>query len=393
MPTTTEVRSWGDEVTSAAARIAGRFARREQRACRRVFAWIDRSRGCKNGWQLAEQLGAATPTNLQHFLARAEWSADAVRDDLRSYVVEHLGDPDGVLIVDETGFLKKGTKSVGVKRQYSGTAGRIENCQVGVFLAYRSQRGHALVDRALYLPREWADDASRRAEAKVPESIAFATKQTLARAMIERALNAEVACAWLTADEAYGSDYKFRRFCEEKRLNYVIAISSATHLYLAGKRRAVGKHLVDVPAQAWRRLSCGKGAKGEREYDWAFVAWPHYEQDSHARGWLIRRSTDATPEHAFYFTYAPRETPLVKLVEVAGSRWAVEECFQQAKQETGLDEYEVRSWIGWHRHVTLAMLAHAALVVLRARCADDATYAASKKKPNSSRSPSPKSAR
>jgi len=355
----------------------------------------------KNGWQLAEQLGAATPTNLQHFLARAEWSADAVRDDLRGYVIEHLGQTDGVLIVDETGFLKKGTKSVGVKWQYSGTAGRIENCQVGVFLAYRSKHGHALVDRALYLPREWSDNVARREEAKVPESIAFATKQTLARAMIERVLDAQAPCAWLTADEAYGSDYKFRRFCEEKRLHYVVAISSATHLYFDGKRRAVGKHLVDVPEQAWRRLSCGKGTKGEREYDWAFVAWPHDEQESHARGWLIRRSTDATCEHAFYFTYAPRETPLVKLIEVAGSRWAVEECFQQAKQETGLDEYEVRSWIGWHRHVTLAMLAHAALVVLRARRSDYATNASSKKKPNSSskkkpnssRSPSPKSAR
>jgi SRSO17 transposase len=163
------------------------------------------------------------------------------------YVIEQLGETDGVLIVDETGFLKKGTKSVGVKRQYSGTAGRIENCQVGVFLAYRSKRGHALIDRALYLPREWSDDVTRREEAKVPESIAFATKQTLARAMMERVLNAQTPCAWLTADEAYGTDCKFRRLCQEKRLNYVVAISSATHLYLEGKRRAVGKQGIRDP--------------------------------------------------------------------------------------------------------------------------------------------------
>ena len=371
MPTIEQLRRWGGEVGEVARRIDSRFARREQRAhagryLQGLISRVER----KNGWQLAEQLGDPTPVNLQHFIARAEWDAEAVRDDLRSYVVERLGDPQAVLIVDETGFLKKGTKSVGVKRQYSGTAGRVENCQVGVFLAYRSLHGHALIDRALYLPREWADDTSRRAEAKVPDSVNFATKQALARDMLARALAAKVPAAWITADEVYGSDYTFRRFCEDNRLNYVVAISAATHLVVGLKRQAVRKYLAEIPSSAWQRLSCGSGAKGRREYDWAYITWPHYEQKTHAKGCLVRRSLDEPCEHAFYFTYAPRGTSVEKIVQVAGSRWAIEECFEQAKQETGLDEYEVRSWLGWHRHMTLSMLAHAALAAVRARACE-----------------------
>ena len=371
MPTIEQLRRWGGEVGEVARRIDSRFARREQRAhagryLQGLISRVER----KNGWQLAEQLGDPTPVNLQHFIARAEWDAEAVRDDLRSYVVERLGDPQAVLIVDETGFLKKGTKSVGVKRQYSGTAGRVENCQVGVFLAYRSLHGHALIDRALYLPREWADDTSRRAEAKVPDSVNFATKQALARDMLARALAAKVPVAWITADEVYGSDYTFRRFCEDNRLNYVVAISAATHLVVGLKRQAVRKYLAEIPRSAWQRLSCGSGAKGRREYDWAYITWPHYEQKTHAKGCLVRRSLDEPCEHAFYFTYAPRGTSVEKIVQVAGSRWAIEECFEQAKQETGLDEYEVRSWLGWHRHMTLSMLAHAALAAVRARACE-----------------------
>jgi SRSO17 transposase len=366
MPTFRTVLQWSREVDAVASRIGERFGRREQRAhagryLRGLIARVER----KNGWQLAEQLGDSAPTNLQHFIARAKWDADEVRDDLQRYVAERLGDVDGVLIVDETGFLKKGTKSVGVKRQYSGTAGRVENCQVGVFLAYRSSKGHAFLDRALYLPREWADDPARRIEAKVPESIAFATKPTLAREMLARALDSGVDAAWVTADEVYGSDHAFRRFCEDRRLSYVVAISSATHLFLDGQRQAVAKHVADISDDAWRRLSCGAGTKGQREYDWAFVSWPHHEQETHQRGWLVRRSLSDPGELAFYFTYAPHHASLQKLVEVAGSRWAIEECFEQAKQETGLDEYEVRSWAGWHRHVTLSLLAHATLAALR----------------------------
>ena len=371
MPTLREVRGWERETEAVAERIGARFRRCEQRLhagryLRGLLACVER----KNGWQLAEELGEETPTNLQHFIARAEWDADQVRDDLREYVVEQLGESDGVLIVDETGFLKKGVKSVGVKRQYSGTAGRIENCQIGVFLAYRSTRGCAFLDRALYLPREWADDAARRNEAKVPPEVAFATKPQLAQQMLARALDAAVPCAWVTADEVYGSTGAFRMFCEERRLNYVVAISSATHLVLDGQRRTVGKHVQELPADAWQRLSCGTGAKGEREYDWAFVPWPHPEQHTHARGWLVRRSLSDPTELAFFFTYAPRGTSLPKLVAVAGCRWAIEEGFEQTKQETGLDEYEVRSWVGWQRHVTLSLLAHATLAALRARAAE-----------------------
>jgi len=388
MPTIEQVRGWGGEIEGIAVRIGSRFVRREQRlhAGRYLQGLISRVQR-KNGWQLAEQLGEVTPVNLQHFIARAEWDADAVRDDLQSYVVEQLGDAEAVLIVDETGFLKKGLKSVGVKRQYSGTAGRIENCQIGVFLAYRSLHGHALLDRALYLPREWADDTERRTEAKVPEGVTFATKQALARDMLSRALAAKVPASWVTADEVYGSDYNFRRFCEENRLSYVLAISSTTHLALGMKRFAVRKHLAEIPDTAWQRLSCGAGSKGQREYDWAFVTWPHHEQKTHVRGWLVRRSLEQSPEHAYYFTYAPRGTTLEKIVQVAGSRWAIEECFEQAKQETGLDEYEVRSWAGWHRHMTLSMLAHAALAALRAR---SSASSAPKKNARSSGSRSPK---
>jgi SRSO17 transposase len=370
MPSKRQVERWVDEIEDVAARIGDRFHRREQRwhAGRYLRGLISRVER-KNGWQLAEELGEETPVNLQHFIARAEWEADLVRDDLRAYVVERLGDSDAVLIIDETGFLKKGTKSVGVKRQYSGTAGRIENCQIGVFLAYRSPRGHAFIDRALYLPQDWADDEGRRQEAKVPDGISFATKPVLARQMLTRALAAGVPAAWVTADEVYGSDYKFRRFCEEKRIGYVVAISSSTHMAIGWNRQAVSQHLLEVPSDAWQRISCGAGSKGHREYDWAFIRWPHHEQETHFRGLLIRRSLSEPHEHAFYFTYAPNDTLLSKLVEVAGSRWAIEECFEQAKQETGLDEYEVRSWPGWHRHITLAMLAHAALAVLRAASA------------------------
>ena len=372
MPTFKKVLRWREEVEAVAARIGERFGRREQREhdgryLRGLLARVER----KNGWQLAEELGQRTPTNLQHFVARAQWNADEVRDDLQRYVIERLGDVDGVLIVDETGFLKKGTNSVGVKRQYSGTAGRIENCQVGVFLGYRSGKGHAFLDRALYLPREWADDPARRIEAKVPESIVFATKPTLARQMLARAMESGVDAAWVTADEVYGSDHAFRRFCEDRRLSYVVAISSATRLALDGQRRAVGKHVADVPDDAWRRLSCGAGAKGRREYDWAFFGWPHHEHQTHQRGWLVRRSLSDPGGLAFDFTYAPHQASLQQLVEVAGSRWAVEECFEQAKQETGLDQYEVRSWAGWQRHVTLSMLAHATLAALRAQAADE----------------------
>lgn len=272
--------------------------------------------------------------------------------------------------MDETGFLKKGTKSIGVKRQYSGPAGRMENCQVGLFLAYRSEKGHAFLDRALYLLLEWADDLARRGEAKVPKSIVFATKPTLACQLLARALDSGADAVWVTADEVYGSDRAFRRFYEDRRLSYVASIHSATHLFLDGQRRAVSKYVVELPDDAWRRLSCGAGSKRRREYDWAFVLWTRHEHQTHHRGWLVRRSLSDSGELAFYF-YAPQNASLQKLVEVAGSRWAVEECFEQAKQEARLDQYEVRSWAGWQRHGKLSMQAHATLAALRTHAADE----------------------
>jgi SRSO17 transposase len=362
MPMTDEAAIWAEELERLGARIAPRFARVEPR--RRALAYL---RGLvapverKNGWQLAEAAGDATPDGMQDFLARMRWDADEVRDDLRAYVVEHLGDPSAVLVLDETGFVKKGTKSVGVQRQYSGTAGRIENCQIGVFLAYASIHGQALIDRALYLPESWAADPKRREEAGVPAGVTFATKPKLGRMMLERAFRAGVPCAWVTGDTVYGADHALRREVERERRGYVLAVTSAQRLGL----KPVADWLEDVPGRAWRRLSAGDGAKGPRLYDWV---WLPYRADT-AQGWkkglLIRRQIAEPDEFTFYLTLSPEEVTLAELVRVAGRRWTIETCFEAAKGEVGLDQYEVRSWTGWYRHITFAMLAHAYLAVLR----------------------------
>jgi SRSO17 transposase len=349
-------------------RFGPRFGRRDLR--RRAEGYLRGLLGRaerKNGWQLAEAVGDATPHGVQRLLRRARWDADAVRDDLRRYVVEHLGDPRAVLVVDETGFLKKGTKSAGVARQYSGTAGRVENCQIGVFLAYHSERGVAFLDRALYLPKTWAEDADRRRGADVPEDVAFATKPELARRMVARALRARVPKAWVTADQIYGGDVKFRRFLENKGVGYVVAVSRQQRLYLEpGGRDRVDAHAADLPGRAWRRLSCGAGTKGERVYDWAFVPFGGPTARGLRQGLLVRRGLADPADRAYYFAHFPPGTPAKELVRVAGARWSIESAFEQAKQETGLGGYEVRSWTGWHRHVTLSLLAHAFLAVLRA---------------------------
>src|SRR5262245_20949404 len=269
-PTAAQVQQWADEVAAVGQRIGRHFARSEPR--RRAAGYIrgllgDAQR--KNGWQLAEHLGDPTPDGVQHLLARADWDADAVRDEPLGYVRERLGHPDGVLIVDETGFLRKGTKSVGVARQYSGTAGRIENCQVGVFLGYAGPRGRALLDRALYLPREWAEDASRRAEAGVPEAVGFATKIVLARRLIERAVAAGVPARWVTADAVYGSEYGFRSALEGLGLGYVVGVRTDYAVWAGFWQVRAKALLAEVPADGWQRLSCGDGAKGPRWYDWA----------------------------------------------------------------------------------------------------------------------------
>lgn len=363
-----DVVRWSRELERVAERIGPRFGRPELRARAPVYlegliAGLER----KNGWQLAEFAGDATPTNLQHFLGRAKWDADAVRDDLVRYVAERLGEPEGVLIVDETGFLKKGTKSAGVGRMYSGTAGRIENCQVGVFCGYRSAKGQTLVDRELYLPKDWIAARARCRAAGLPDEIEFATKPELARRMLARTLDAGLPARWVTADEVYGSDGRFREFLEGRGLSYVVAISGQAHLFYKGLRTRVDEHAAGFGGRMWKRLSCGPGAKGERLYEWAFVSWAPPGDAGFTKGLLVRRSLKDPAKKAYYYTRSATGTRLKTLVEVAGARWAIEECFEQAKQLTGLDEYEVRSWVGWQRHVTLSMFAHAMLAVIRAR--------------------------
>jgi SRSO17 transposase len=370
-PTAKQVTGWSNELAAVGERIGGRFVRAEPR--RRAAGYI---RGLlstterKNGWQLAEHLGDQTPDGVQHLLARADWDADAVRDDLIGYVAEHLGHPAGVLVVDETGFLKKGTKSCGVSRQYSGTAGRIENCQVGVFLGYATPKGRALLDRALYLPKEWAADADRREEAGIPAEVGFATKILLGRRMVERAVAAGVPARWVTADAVYGSDYHFRITAESLGLGYVVGVR-ADFAVVSGWRQVRARALLaEVPADAWHRLSCGTGAKGPRVYDWAALRTNCPEPETYARWLLIRRSPADSDDVAYFACGGPPATTLEELVRIAGTRWAIEDLFELAKGECGLDEYEVRSWVGWHRHVTLSLFALAVLAVIRSRAAD-----------------------
>jgi SRSO17 transposase len=368
-----EVEGWAAQFERLCERIGPRFARPEVR--RRAAAFVRGLLGDverKNGWQLAEHAGETTPDGMQRLLTTTRWDADALRDDVRAYVVEQLGDPGGVLVVDETGFLKKGGKSAGVQRQYSGTAGRIENCQVGVFLTYASPQGRALVDRELYLPKEWAADPGRRAEAHVPEQVTFQTKPQLAQQMLTRALDAQVPAGWVTADEVYGGDARLRAFLEEHDLAYVPAVKATQPLWAHGAQGPAelpARELVaGLPARAWRRRSAGDGAKGPRVYDWARVAltrpgWP-------GRGfWLLARRRLSDGELAFYACFGPARTTLAELVGVAGIRWAVEECFQTGKGQVGLDHYQVRRYDAWYRYVSLALVAQGFLAAVRAHAA------------------------
>ncbi len=350
------------------AHIAPRFHRPEVRTRARrsldgLLAPVER----KNGWQLAEALGERTPDGVQRLLNAARWDADAVRDDLREYVVTHLGAADAVLVVDETGFLKKGTKSVGVARQYSGTAGRIENCQIGVFLAYASAHGQAFIDRALYLPKAWVRDGERRREAGIPEAVGFATKGELARTMLARAYAAGVPARWVTADEVYGNDRGLRRWLEHAQRAYILGISRAHRLWSSerGRMERVETAMAAVPATAWERLSVGAGSKGPRVYDWAEIRFPVAAPQGWRHGMLARRSLSDPTEIAYYRVFAPAETTLAALARVAGTRWTIEMGFERAKGEVGLDEYEVRRWEAWHRHITLSLLADAYLAVTR----------------------------
>jgi SRSO17 transposase len=304
---------------------------------------------------------------MQRLLNHARWDPDEVRDDLRAWVVEHLGDTGGVLVVDETGFVKKGSKSAGVQRQYTGTVGKKEDCQVGVFLAYASARGAALVDRELYLPGRWTADRARCQQAAIPDTVGFRTKPQLARVMLERALDAEVPVAWVTGDEAYGGDARLRLWLEACRVPHVLAVKRTQHVIVMNLVPTPAEDLIAaVHEDAWQTLSAGDGAKGPRVYDWVAVQIRPLRGPGEGHWLLCRRSLD-DGEVAYYVCYGPAGTTLAELVGIAGIRWTVECCFQQAKGEAGLDHYQVRRYDAWYRHVTLAMLAHAFLVVMRAR--------------------------
>lgn len=367
-----QIATWHDDLAALQERIAPRFVRAEVRVrAGRYLTGLLAPLERRNGWQLAEALGETNPDGVQRLLRTAQWDAEAVRDDLRAYVVEHLGDPDAVLVIDETGFLKKGTKSAGVARQYSGTAGRIENSQIGVFLAYASPRGHAFLDRALYLPKAWTEDAPRREGAGIPAAVGFATKGDLGQAMLARAFAAGVPAAWVTGDEVYGNDGDLRRWLEREQRPYVLAVARSHPVWDGGRQVRAETLLPQIPEEDWQRLEVGDGSKGPRIYDWAWARLPYLTADGWAQWLLLRRSLSNPEETAFYRAFGLDTATLTDLTRVAGMRWAIEEGFQRAKA-IGLDEYEVRSWQGWHRHITLCLLAHAFLAVARATAAHGA---------------------
>lgn len=324
----------------------------------------------KTGWMLAEEAGLERPYRIQSLLGRSVWSADALLERVGDYALEALGDEGGVLVVDETGFVKKGVHSVGVARQYSGTAGRIENSQVGVFMGYASKYGHTLIDRQLYLPKVWAEDMDRRGKVSVPPDVVFATKPAMARAMIARALDAGIPCAWVLADALYGSDYQLRHMLEERGQPYVLAIRSNQHMRFLTQEGFVQTDpatLTDgLEARDWNALSAGEGAKGPRLYHWAALSLPWTTPDGFERWLLFRRSLRNPDQLAWYFVYAPTGTTLAEMAGAAGLRWTIEECFLRAKDDLGLDHCEARSWHGWHRHMTLVMAAAAFLAAIAA---------------------------
>lgn len=344
------------------------FVRRQ--AWQRAVAYIEgllSTTERKNAWQLAEVSGDATPYGFQHLLGRALWQADCLRDALYAYVVAHLGDPGAVLVVDETGFVKKGRHSAGVARQYSGTAGKVDNCQIGVFVAYASCLGQTLLDRALYLPASWIKDAGRLRRAGIAASAGFASKPELAQAMLERALAFGVPASWVVGDSVYGDSRRLRLWLEEQEQAHVMSVSGKTYVWLQDVRQVSVKSVLGgLDAGAWQRLSAGSGSKGPRLYDWQCVRLMAPWREGWCRYLLVRRSLRSDQKLTAYAVYARCGTDLATLVWVAGRRWCIETCFEAAKSEVGLDEYEVRSWPGWHRHVTLSMWALALLSVVRA---------------------------
>ena len=388
-----ELDEWGADFVRFYARFADVFRRKEPRVqaakyLRGLMAVVPR----KNSWQVAEAVGDRIPDAMQRLLYRAQWSADAARDRLLRYTMETFGEEDGIGVVDETGFIKKGTHSVGVQRQYTGTAGKIENCQIGTFLSYVTGKGHVLLDRRLYLPEEWANDPERREEARVPAEVAFQTKPEQAMAMLEHAWQAGVPMRWVAGDEVYGDSTELRDRIARCERWYVLAVKTSTPVWTVrpavvepasqerGRPRTkarlaegapsatiVKEVVAGWPESRWQRLTVAEGEKGLITYDWACQRVVESREGLPGReAWLLaRRSVSDPTDIAYYLSNAPLDTPLVKLAQVASTRYTVEQCLEEAKGETGLDEYEVRFWHSWHRHMTLSMMAHTWLASVR----------------------------
>jgi SRSO17 transposase len=363
-----DLEGWRREFDELMLRVGGRFARVEPR--RRMAAFV---RGLLAGlprvncWSIAEHAGEQCPRGMQRLLSAAVWDDAGMRDDLRAYVLEHFADPGAVLVVDETGDIKKGTATVGTQRQYTGTAGRTENAQVAVYLAYAAPAGSAFIDRALYLPRSWTSDPGRCAAAGIPDGTPFATKPALAQEMIGCALDAGTPAGWVAADEVYGQDPKLRAELARRGLGYVLAVAKSHPVITGIGPRPAGELARRLPARAWQRVSAGPGAKGPRWYDWALIeAADPAVTEGNGPHWLLIRRRISDGEYAFYRAHAPRPVPLAQIVRVAGSRWKVEDGFAGGKELAALDEHQVRSWTSWHRWTILALLAHAFLSVLTA---------------------------
>ena len=365
-----------EELAQIQERIGAHFRRAEARTrtgrfLRALLAPVER----KNGWQLAEELGECSPHGVQRLLAEADWDEEAVRDELRRYVVEHLGDADGVLVVDETGFLKKGKKSAAVANQYSGAAHGLANSQVGVFLLYASERGAAFLDRDLYVPEEWLADPVRCREAGIPEGRTLTSKGELAQGMLARAFAAGVPADWVVGDTLYGYD-ELRLFLEEQHKHYVLAIPETHLVWVAGRQQPIGYLAALLPDEAWTVLSAGEGSQGPRLYEWAWFQLPELREpvegtargnSEQARFLLLRRSLSDPSKRAYYRVAGPVSLTLPEVVRIAGRRWTIEEGIEEAKGEVGLDQYEVRTYRAWYRFMTLALFSHAVLAVVRHR--------------------------
>ena len=360
-----EINKWAEGLEKIVERIHGHFAslptfKRAIQYLKGLLSQCER----KNGWQLSEITGDKSPYGIQNLMSRANWDANAVRNDLQAYVSEHLGKEEGIFIVDETGFLKKGNKSAGVQRQYSGTAGRIENSQIGVFLGYKTLKGHTLIDRELYIPKSWINDRERCQEAGIPEIVNFQTKPQLARKMLENAFSNGVPGKWIAGDEVYGNNGDLRHWLESEHRSYVLAVACDTYICKGFEQMRIDSLMRSIPQESWKRLSAGEGSKGHRWYDWAIIEINSLLDPGWKRWALFRRNMENPSDIAYYLVFAEKTTSLEEMVHVAGSRWAIEICFESAKNEVGLDQYEVRKWQGWYHHITLALFAHAFLTVI-----------------------------